>query len=136
VDLKGEPQIPGRAELEKSSHLKKLSLRSPRTANYHSFTVAGLEAGDCPGILVATEAFHPDWKARQGDTPLPVLRAVGALLSVQVKQPGDVTFEFSPPWYYGFFMTACLASWAGAIALFALMRLRVLPASWRSEWYG
>ena len=136
MEVQGDPAIPGRVELEKGAHLKKLSLKSPRNANYHSFSVVGLEAGDCPGLLVATEAYHPDWKAYQGDAPLPVLRAVGGLLSVQMKQPGDVTFRFSPPWYYGFFMTACLLSWIVAIATLVLMRLRLLPSSWRSAWYG
>jgi hypothetical protein len=136
MEVQGEPSIPGRVELEKVAKLRKLSLKSPRAANYHSFSVAGLEASDCPGLLVVTEAYHPDWKAWQGDAALPVLRAVGALLSVQVKQPGDVTFRFSPPWYYGFFMTACLLSWMAAIAVLVLMRLRLLPASWRSAWYG
>lgn len=136
MEAQGEPDIPGRAGMKKAADLKKLSLKSPRSANYHSFTVAGLEAGDCPGLLVATEAYHPDWKAFQGGTPLPVLRAVGALLSVQVNHPGDVAFRFSPPWYYGFCMSACLASWCAALAIFGLMRLRLLPATWRSAWFG
>ena len=134
VDVQGEPDIPGRAELEKVVDVKKLSLKSPRNTSYHSFTVAWLEAGDCPGLLVATEAYHPDWKAFQGNAELPVLPAVGALISVQVQRPGDVTFRFSPPWYYGFFMTACLASWGAGLALFGLMRL--LPSSWRAAWFG
>jgi len=136
LDVQGEPAIPGRAELEKTAKLEKLTLASRQTENEHSFKVVGLEAKETPGILVVTEAYHPDWKAFQGGLPLPVRRAVGALLSVQVKQPGDVTFQFRPPWYYGFCMTACLVCWVGGIALLGVMRLRLLPASWRSAWYG
>jgi hypothetical protein len=134
--VQGEPDIPGRVELEKSVLLKRLALRAPRPANYHSFTVSGLGAGDVPGVVVATEAFHPDWKASQNGVPLPVLRSVGALLSVEVAAPGDITFRFCPPWYYNALMTACLAAWAAVAAAFVLARTRMLPAAWLRAWYG
>ncbi len=136
IELTGEPSIPGRAELEKAASLKKLSLRAPRTENYHAFSVEGLKPDDIPGLLVVTEAYHPDWKASQNGKPLPVLRAAGALLSVQLTNPGDVDFRFSPPWYYGVCMSTSLGSWLALLLVFFLMRLRILPASWRSAWYG
>ncbi len=132
----GEPDIPGRVELEKTVSLKRLALAAPRTADFHSFTVSGLGSGDLPGVVVATEAFHPDWRASQGGAPLPVLRAAGALLSVQVAAPGDVTFRLCPPWYYGACMSASLGAWVAVAAAFALARLGLLPAAWRTAWDG
>ncbi len=133
--LTAEPDIPGRTALERESSLRKLSLREARTTDFHAFTVVGLDGADCPGLAVVTEAYHPDWKAEQNGHPLPVFRAVGGLISVPVESPGEVHFRFTPPWYYGVFMTLCLASWIVALGVFAVMRLP-LPGSWKAAWYG
>lgn len=136
MEVAGEPSIPDRAELEKAASLTRLSLQAPRTANYHAFSVEGLRPDDMPGLVVVTEAFHPDWKATQNGEPLPVLRAAGALLSVQVARPEAVDFQFSPPWYYNFCMNACLVAWITTILVFGLMRFGLVPTSWRVAWYG
>jgi hypothetical protein len=136
IDLQGRQDIPNRVKLEKTPELKKLSLKEPRNKNYHSFTVTGLETGGTPRAIVVSEAYHPDWKAYQGTEPLPVSRAVGALMSVQVSNPEDVQFIFTPPWYYNFCATGCLVSWVMAFLLFLLMRLPFIPEKLRSAWYG
>ena len=136
MELTGDPPIPDRAGLEKVVDLRKLALSRPRTADYHSFDVEGLQEGDKPGLAVVTEAYHPDWKAWQGGAELPVKRAVGALLAVEIQQPGTVTFRFTPPWYYDFLMWAALGSWLAVAVLFFLMRVGWAPESWRSAWYG
>jgi hypothetical protein len=136
IDLQGRQDIPDRVTLEKTSSLKKLALQEPRNKNYHSFTVTGLETEETPRAIVVSEAYHPDWKAYQGNESLPVYRAVGALLAVEVSQPDDVHFVFTPPWYYSFCATACLLAWICAVLLFLVMRLPFIPEGFRSAWYG
>ena len=136
IDLQGRQDIPNRVTLEKTSELKKLSLKEPRNTNYHSFTVTGLGTEEVPRAIVVSEAYHPDWKAYQGTETLPVYRAVGALMSVQVSEPGDVQFVFTPPWYYNFCATGCLLSWISACLLFFLMRLPFIPEKLQLAWYG
>jgi len=136
MELTGDPPIPDRAGLEKVVDLRKLALSRPRTADYHSFDVEGLQEGDMPGVAVVTEAYHPDWKAWQGGAELPVKRAVGALLAVEIQQPGTVTFRFAPPWYYNLLMWAALGSWLAVAVLFFLMRVGWAPETWRAAWYG
>ena len=136
INNQGTQDIPDRVTLEKTSTLKKLALQEPRNKNYHSFTVTGLETEETPRAVVVSEAYHPDWKAYQGNESLPVYRAVGALLAVEVSQPGDVHFIFTPPWYYNFCATACLLAWIGAFLLFLVMRLPFIPEGLRSAWYG
>ena len=136
IDLQGRQDIPNRVMLEKTSELKKLSLKEPRNTNYHSFTVTGLGTKEVPRAIVVSEAYHPDWKAYQGTESLPVYRAVGALLSVQVSEPGDVQFIFTPPWYYNFCATGCLVAWISVGLLFLLMRLPFIPEKLRLAWYG
>jgi len=136
IDLQGRQDIPNRVKLEKTSELKKLSLKEPRNTNYHSFTVTGLETEGTPRAIVVSEAYHPDWKAYQGNEPLPVCRAVGALMSVQVSNPEDVQFIFTPPWYYNFCATGCLVAWVMVCLLFLLMRLPFIPEKLRLLWYG
>jgi uncharacterized membrane protein YfhO len=136
IDLQGRQDIPNRVTLEKTSELKKLSLKEPRNTNYHSFTVTGLETESTPRAIVVSEAYHPDWKAYQGNEPLPVCRAVGALMSVHVSNPVDVQFIFTPPWYYNFCATGCLVAWVMVCLLFLLMRLPFIPEKLRLVWYG
>jgi hypothetical protein len=136
IDLQGRQDIPNRVTLEKTSELKKLSLKEPRNTNYHSFTVTGLGTENFPEAIVVSEAYHPDWKAYQGTETLPVYRAVGALMSVQVSNPEDVRFVFTPPWYYNFCATGCLVAWISAGLLFILMRLPFMPNKLRLAWYG
>jgi hypothetical protein len=136
IDLQGRQDIPNRVTLEKTSELKKLSLKEPRNTNYHSFTVTGLETESTPRAIVVSEAYHPDWKAYQGNEPLPVCRAVGALMSVHVSNPVDVQFIFTPPWYYNFCATGCLVAWFMVCLLFLLMRLPFIPEKLRLVWYG
>jgi len=122
--------------LEKTPKLKKLLLKEPRNTNYHSFTVTGLGTKEVPRAIVVSEAYHPDWKAYQATKSLTVYRAVGALLSVQVSEPGDIQFIFTPPWYYNFCATGCLFAWISAGLLFLLMRLPFIPEKLRLVWYG
>lgn len=135
VKAQGAPEVPNRAELERVVDLRKVRLSDSRMQNFQSFSVSGLASGDAPGLLVVTEAFHPDWTAEQNGKTLPVLRSVGALLSVQLDAADDVTFRFSPPWYYSACMTISLGAWILCLSLFGFMRLP-LPASWRAAWFG
>lgn len=106
-----------------------LRLREPRATNYHRFTLTGL-SDDADGWVVVTEKWHPDWTAFQDGRALPVRRALGALISVQVKGANPVDFIFAaPPWY-----SACMwisaSAWVLILALLGGTALPGLPKVW------
>ena len=136
INEKGESSLPPSASEPAFSGYQRLSLTTPRQTNYHAFTVTGLPSDALPGVVVVSEAYHPDWQASQQGKTLPVLRAVGALLSVQVQGAGDIVFRFQPPWWYSFCLSLSLVSWAGALALLAFPSHRWLTGRARRFWLG
>jgi hypothetical protein len=76
-----------------------------------------------PAILILTEPYFRGWRARDGGTELPVLRA-NVLFRALALPPGhhEITFEFSPrSWVLGW--------WISVAALAATGVLLVVPTS-------
>ena len=74
------------------------------------------------GWMIIPEAFHPDWKATQGDRALEIAKAYGALLAVRFDGANDpVTVAFHPPWWYFACIWTSLSGWFG-VALLLLPR--------------
>lgn len=85
------------------------------------FTVALDGAAQSPTYLIASENWHPDWRATVDGQSVPVHRANQAMLSV-VLPPGarEAQFEFTSPSY----RTGRLVTW---MALLAALALIVVP---------
>jgi len=134
VDEKGAETYVERTGGREQGKVTRLQLQDARNKDPQRFVVTGLTPENTPGLLVVPESWHPDWVAFQDGKPLRVLRSVGALIGVQTRSTGDVSFEFSPPWWYSATFGLCLLSWVIALATFPLMRLA--PARWRGAWVG
>lgn len=53
-----------------------------------------------PRLLVIPEAWHRDWKAEVDGRPVPVSKALGALIAIPGdEKPRTWTFQFVPPWW-------------------------------------
>jgi len=95
---------------------------------HDSFTV---QTGDGKGWLVIPQAWHPDWTAKQDGQPLEIYRAFGALPAVNLSKPGEVVFQFRPPWWYTAAILVSGAAWTafliflGGVLLFPRLRHRL-----------
>jgi dolichol-phosphate mannosyltransferase len=89
------------------------------------------------GWLVVPEAYHRDWKAFRDGHKLELARAYGALLAVRLDgKSGKITLSFEPPWWYSAGVWTALAGWLGVIGVLTLEKIAILPARWRTPWWG
>ncbi|MFM8984294.1 MAG: hypothetical protein ACKOLA_15675, partial [Spartobacteria bacterium] len=72
------------------------------------------------GWLVFNEAWHPDWRAREGGKEIPVSRGLLAFSAVRTDGKSEVVFEFQPPWWYDWCAWGGVAGWVAALAYLAL----------------
>lgn len=91
-------------------------------------TVAFAPTGT-PGWLVMNQAWHPDWRAFQGDKPLKVHRAFLAFSTVKTDGNQGIEFRFEQPWWYNVCAGIGILSWTLAVFLVAFSKW--LPASFR-----
>ncbi len=118
----------------KPSPFLPLALIAPRWKNYHQINMAPASQ---PGWAVVPEAYHPDWTASSDGKSLSVLPADGALLAVQVKDPGQpITLNFSPPWWYNGFFLASAIGWVGCGMLLAAGFLPIPAPAKLKSWLG
>lgn len=73
------------------------------------------EAAGEPGWLVFNEAWHPDWRAREGGREIPVTKGLLAFSAVRTEGKSPVVFEFKPPWWYDWCAWTAIAGWAAAL---------------------
>ncbi len=79
-----------------------------------------------PGILVLNEPFFPGWRAWDGETELPVLRA-NVLFRAVVLAPGrhDLRLEFAPTsWRLGWWISVAVLAALASVAIIDSMRRR------------
>ena len=81
---------------------------------------AEFEAACEPGWLIFNEAWHPDWRAREGDKEIPVTKGLLAFSAVRTDGKTPVIFEFKPPWGYEWCAWAAVAGWVAALVYLAL----------------
>lgn len=87
-----------------------------------------------PGILVLSQAWHPDWTATINSVPVGVQRASGAFPAVELDAGrSQVVFTFSPPGWYGVVMTVSLVSWMLSVIAIIALTLRSMGAGGRSS---
>jgi hypothetical protein len=81
---------------------------------------AEFEAAGEPGWLIFNEAWHPDWRAWEGDKEIPVTKGLLAFSAVRTEGKTPVIFEFKPPWWYDWCAWAAVAGWVAALVYLAL----------------
>lgn len=72
------------------------------------------------GWLVFNEAWHPDWRAREGGEEIAVRRGLVAFSAVKTMGKSPVVFEFRPPWWYDWCAWGGVAGWVAVLAYLAL----------------
>jgi dolichol-phosphate mannosyltransferase len=118
------PSLDKSFSADKAPPFAAVRLAAPRGETFHRIT---FPAPGQTGWLVVTEAFHPDWLAKNGSEITPTLPANGALLAAEIRQPDEpIVFQFSPPWWYTVFPLVAMGGWAALAALLLLQP--VLPA--------
>jgi len=94
-------------------------------------------AGAREGWLVVTEAWHPDWHAYASGVALPVRKAFGGLMAVNLTgTQGPVEFIFQAPRWYDLCVWISGVSWAGVVGLLILMPMPFIPRGWKDWWTG
>lgn len=92
-------------------------------SHYNRFTI---QPPSGKGWLIATEAYHPDWRAYSNGQSLEVHRAFEGLLGVYLKGGSSpVEFRFEQPWWYNLCAWLCSLSWLtyGVFSLFVVTPL-------------
>lgn len=91
--------------------------------------------GEREGWLVATEAWHPDWRAYSDGSSVPIFKALGGLMAVPLgRTEGPIEFIFSPPAWYNLCVWVSGLSWAGVLGLLLVMPLPFVPRRWKDWW--
>ena len=80
---------------------------------------AEFEAAGEPGWLIFNEAWHPDWRAREGEKEMPITKGLLAFSAVRTEGISPVIFEFKAPWWYDWCAWAAVMGWAVALAYLA-----------------
>jgi dolichol-phosphate mannosyltransferase len=94
-------------------------------------------AGAREGWLVVTEAWHPDWHAYASGAALPVRKAFGGLMAVNLTgTQGPVEFIFQAPSWYDLCVWISGVSWVGVVGLLILMPMPFVPQGWKEWWTG
>jgi len=89
------------------------------------------------GWLVVTEAWHPDWRAYSDGSQIPVYKAFGGLMAVNLTQTeGPIDLIFSPPPWYNWCVWISGLSWLGVLGLLIIMQLPFIPRRWKDWWTG
>jgi hypothetical protein len=113
-----------------------LTLQNPRAVNFGAMRFSLPEAQD-GGWVVATEAWHPDWRAFVDDVEKPTTKAAAGLLGVRV-EPGNrrVDFRFVQPFWYAGLILVGVFSWALACIALVTFQSRCLPEEIQNWWDG
>ena len=96
--------------LDKGKPFSRVSRREGGTYQRVEFEPTGES-----GWLIFSEAWHPDWTAREGAEERKIHRAMLAFSAVQTNGQAGVTFEFRQPWWYNVCAWASLAGWAAVL---------------------
>lgn len=89
------------------------------------------------GWLVVTEAWHPDWRAYAGESPIPVYKAFGGLMAVHLDgSQGPIRFVFEAPRWYDACVWVSGLSWFTVLGLLIVMPMPFVPAGWKKWWTG
>ena len=89
------------------------------------------------GWLIVSEAWHPDWRASVGGSPVPIYKAFGGLMAVHLDgNQGIVRFNFEAPRWYNLCVLVSGLSWAGVLGLMVIMPMPFTPANWKRWWSG
>ena len=94
--------------------------RSVAKTGRSNYQRAEFEAAGEPGWLIFNEAWHPDWRAWEGDKETTVTKGLLAFSAVRTEGKTPVIFEFKPPWWYDWCAWAAVAGWCAALAYLAL----------------
>jgi len=113
-----------------------LHLQNPRKDDFGVMHFS-LPDGEDGGWVVATEAWHPDWKAFVDGIEKPTTRAAAALLSVRV-EPGNrqVEFRFASPFWYAPMILIGIFFWAFAFIALVIFQAHCLPKGIQNWWDG
>jgi len=89
------------------------------------------------GWLVVTEAWHPDWRAYAGETPIPVYKSFGGLLAAHLDgTQGPIRFVFEAPHWYDVCVWVSGLSWMTVLGLLVVMPMPFTPVAWKNWWTG
>jgi len=89
------------------------------------------------GWLVVTEAWHPDWRAYAGETPIPVYKSFGGLLAAHLDgTQGPIRFVFEAPRWYDVCVWVSGLSWLTVLGLLVVMPMPFTPVAWKNWWTG
>lgn len=86
----------------------------PKTGR-SSYQRAEFQAAGEPGWLIFNEAWHPDWRAREGDKETTVTKGLLAFSAVRTEGEAAIIFEFKPPWWYDWCAWAAVGGWVATL---------------------
>ena len=81
---------------------------------YQNFS---LKASGSPGWTIMNQAWHPDWRAREGLQPAEIHRAFLGFSAVHTQGTSPVTFRFEPPWWYSACALIATSGWIACALL-------------------
>ncbi|MFZ4776545.1 MAG: hypothetical protein ACOYM3_14330 [Terrimicrobiaceae bacterium] len=113
----GEPMVEGRP-------FSTVGLSGAGTYQSVSFAPAGNS-----GWLVMNQAWHPDWKAFQGEKESRIHRAFLAFSAVKTDGKQPVEFRFQQPWWYNFCAGLGVLSWVVALGMILVSGSRPMSRS-------
>ncbi|MFA7343908.1 MAG: hypothetical protein WC003_06365 [Terrimicrobiaceae bacterium] len=113
--------VEGRIEAAKSGEAMQEGQPFERVDGKGNYQTVSFEPAGAAGWLVMNQAWHPDWRAFQGDKPLKNRRAFLAFQAVKTDGKQGVEFRFQQPWWYDVCAWVGIFSWvvAGGLILFS-----------------